>query len=768
MNSDLTSIPQNYRGNVDWVIQAYSDADVSFSNGFQKDAIQNSVGAKRHGKWKNWHCDISVIRNSKGTFVVVEDSGTVGLTGRNISSDEINEMMGKNIKLPGEERLARFTSMYNSGDQDGPGLYGAGKSVFSVASKDYTYVFDSLRDDNKYVANINQSGRVHPFAYEDDEAEQFILEETGFPRKTTCGTRVIIKNPKDELIESIEKGSIIPNIQEAWWRIISRFDDTCSITVNGTIVEVPDNIKKGATHFYELPSPYLCSPERRIKNFGFYLFEDGSNRWKGISYYRRGMKIGEVDIKNVPAQLVDKFWGYVEVDEPWEAELSIIEDRVHFGVSKRKKIQGTYQELKNFCNDKVTDLLKKWNYIKEKEDGDKKLQEEMQLIANDLQGLFDSLGFEDLGKGPKKADFDIRWQDIKYPHADSVTVHTNDVINFSFRINSRYSTKRKYEYRVYVIDPETKKIKSTIQNSKIAIESEGLFKKHFSFVVSNDNAERYAENRIILEVQNVESNRKKARELPFFYDIDKPHDEKESVEMALHDYTPPTDGSRRVDFGDSIKDICYLIENKRSVQLHYRLNISIHNAEDVSYPKIIDLSSTEGVIPPFEEIVTDKLDPVVIDESVFSPFLSKGIVELRARLICTEDDGINEKGDKLTHFYFKLFLNCDEKNGQDDAFERKLVNDPENPKRSWNQPGVARTIFFNIGHNAYLLVKDDDELRHSYLMEQMLKQYVLLYLSENRYGMFSEDGQDFADMDPKTAAESVIDKIEQVYWESLK
>lgn len=42
----LTPIPQNYRNNVDWILGAYTDAGVTFPNGFQKDAIQNAVGAR--------------------------------------------------------------------------------------------------------------------------------------------------------------------------------------------------------------------------------------------------------------------------------------------------------------------------------------------------------------------------------------------------------------------------------------------------------------------------------------------------------------------------------------------------------------------------------------------------------------------------------------------------------------------------------------------------------------------------------------------------
>ena len=57
-------------------------------------------------------------------------------------------MMAEGKSLPASERLSRFTSMFNSGgNTTGGGLFGAGKSVYSVASKTYTYYFDSLRED---------------------------------------------------------------------------------------------------------------------------------------------------------------------------------------------------------------------------------------------------------------------------------------------------------------------------------------------------------------------------------------------------------------------------------------------------------------------------------------------------------------------------------------------------------------------------------------------------------------------------------------------
>ena len=71
----------------------------------------------------------------------------------------------------------------------------------------------------------------------------------------------------------------------------------------------------------------------------------------------------------------------------------------------------------------------------------------------------------------------------------------------------------------------------------------------------------------------------------------------------------------------------------------------------------------------------------------------------------------------------------------------------------------------NIGHAAYLNLADYSEIQHDYLREQMMKQYVLLYLDEGKYDVF---GEGFADLEPQEAVDKVLQKVESVYYESLK
>lgn len=765
---NLTPIPQNYKNNVDWILGAYTDAGVSFTNGFQKDAIQNAVGARKTDKWKNWSCDISFLENEHGQFVIVEDCGTVGLTGNNTPSEEINKMMEEGKTLPSSERLSRFTSMFNSGgNTTGGGLFGAGKSVYSVASSTYTYYFDSLREDGKYVANINKCGQVMSVALEEDEAKKYIYSNTGLAEKKTPGTRVIIESPKEELLSAIQTGEIIPFIQESWWLIIQRFDSTSRISVNGIPVTVPAGIRNGSRNF-EMQSPETYAADYKVKHFGLYFFEHGDNLWEGFSYYRKGMKIGEIDLKDIPAKADGNFWGYIEVDKLWEDALSQIEDKVHFGVSKGQKRTTTYQYLKNYCNEKIRACFIEWGLIKDKENEDKKLRDELKQIAEDIQDLFDKLGFEDLGKGPQKADFDVRWQDIVYPVENSEKVTTGDEISFSVRLKSTYATDKRFEYALYVENPKTGEVISHIAKEKITIHPNSILKKDHVFKISKDNSQQYCENRIILVVKVIGSGKEKKKELPFFYDIDRPDNSKSNVTLTLHACDFPHENSRRVNFGETLKNVCYRIDNKRNHCLNYRLNISIHNASDITYPKIVNVGSYVGSVKPFEEVITPYVPEIVFEKSIYEQYLNEGVLELRARLIANDDDDEFEKGDKITFYNYKLFLNSDEKNGKNDAFDVISIDNPENYKRSWFTPGTGRTIFLNVGHTAYLNVQDFPDIQHEYLREQMLKQYVLLYLAEGKYDMFGEQGSDFVELEPHEAADRVIEKIERVYSQSLK
>ena len=97
----------NYAGHVKWIADQYEENSGGLAHGFQKEAIQNSTGARTSSSFANWRCEISIINNEKGQFLIVEDFGTTGLTGHNYSSEELEEMVrNKELDNKPEERLA--------------------------------------------------------------------------------------------------------------------------------------------------------------------------------------------------------------------------------------------------------------------------------------------------------------------------------------------------------------------------------------------------------------------------------------------------------------------------------------------------------------------------------------------------------------------------------------------------------------------------------------------------------------------------------------
>lgn len=62
----------------------------------------------------------------------------------------------------------------------------------------------------------------------------------------------------------------------------------------------------------------------------------------------------------------------------------------------------------------------------------------------------------------------------------------------------------------------------------------------------------FAENRIVLAVKVIGSGKEKRKDLPYFFDIDKPDNSRETVNLVLHECIFPTNNSRRVNFGESL------------------------------------------------------------------------------------------------------------------------------------------------------------------------------------------------------------------------
>lgn len=117
--NELKEIVDRYRG---WT---------SISHGVQKDAVQNAWDARiERDDPKQWQLEFELIESKDFNLFVFTDQGTTGLTGKVLSTEELQ------LDLPIEERWGRFENVAFTKEpsEKALGARGRGKFIFVGAS----------------------------------------------------------------------------------------------------------------------------------------------------------------------------------------------------------------------------------------------------------------------------------------------------------------------------------------------------------------------------------------------------------------------------------------------------------------------------------------------------------------------------------------------------------------------------------------------------------------------------------------------------------
>lgn len=768
-------MPQDFKANIQWIMKEYSDNNATLPDAFQKDAIQNSVGAKKSkSSWDGWQCRIDFVENTCGKFLIVEDRGSWGLTGPNLNSRELKEKIDDGtLKAKTEWRLARFSSRNVSGGNVGPGLFGVGKSLYSAASEDYKYFFDS-KTDSTYVANKNDCGIRFDVAYEGEKAEQFIHDETGLGPKETNGTRIIICNPRQEILDSFESGEFIAKIQETWWPCLKQLEDlsNAGIFVNGTKVHFPAEMfaKENNAFSQEYTRPIQADPDHRIKHFGFFISKKENDRpWQDIYFYRKGMRIGKISLSGfaVPSRFGKRWWGYIEVDGNWESDLEEIENGTHYGFDANLRYRRVaFKLLREKMSQQVKALLVEWGCIKENTSDDERIHNMMQQISEQVQDLFQHMEFPEIGKGQKKPDFVIRLKDVSYPNIYNREVLTGDEISCGFRITSNYSVDKKFEYKISVIPFETGD-GHVLEVNTVTISPGETLDIPYKIVISEDIAQRYERNQIVITVRNAQGTKEKSRRLDFFYDTADIQTSRDTIALALKGPKFPRENSTRVDSGETLTGISYIVNNKKPYPIDFAIKVRVHDFK--SKQPIVKIGQFDGHADAMNETEVPIPD-ITIDAATYEPVLLKGILELRADMICTSTDNPEfMRGEIVTQYYFKFNFNQDDKKGAYGAFEAlgaHCKGTENEKKRSYlDVSSTPNKIFINIDHPAYIRLSTDEDRQEEYIRQEIMKQYVMMYLYSNAGNeMFHIDEEND---NPYEIATKVLDEMEEVYFNSV-
>jgi len=321
----------NYIAICDTVADSYP---ASIAHGLQKDAIQNSLDARK-GRKAVVRVEFAVVKTGRGKFLTFTDSNTTGLTGDVKSNTEDYENLRK------DDHWARFEAFaFTKDDPDALGARGQGKFIFLRASKQYRMFYDTLRDDGVYrlgATHATNTGRkIYPQRgkkWENETAKEKLAEHCGLKPLTEVGARVIVCDPRPEVLDEIRGSEFVAAIQETWFRALEKKQLEVWIATQGKSIAV------GLPNTYPLPSKDsngvktwkyrhdfdedVVQGNFKIKNFHVAYLPDTviPESMQGIAILQNGMKIQALGMDIAPPDINEKITGFVEFDKPLDQEL---------------------------------------------------------------------------------------------------------------------------------------------------------------------------------------------------------------------------------------------------------------------------------------------------------------------------------------------------------------------------------------------------------------------------------------------------------------
>lgn len=337
----------------------------TISHAVQKDAIQNGWSARRYKRGTGWSFIFELIEKKGRKFLLMTDSGTTGLTGRILSPEEYER------DLPSEERWGRFegVAFTQPREERTLGSRGRGKFIFVGASKEHTILYDTLRENGTYRFGFRTVIRTESpvVAYDNDEGRRMLKEMTGeiLEPLNTVGTRVIIVEPDDEVVNDIKNGNFLRHIGETWWEIILKREANIIIKVSGREfrARIPDELilpENDSRNYKIWIRKNKELPTFRVRKLHIVYNSSGAvpEDIRGIAIQRGGMKICSIEPRHLGREIPEKTYGYITLDSSTEEALLEYEGVEHYSYRFWRSLPGAIRryiedELLRFAQRKL-------------------------------------------------------------------------------------------------------------------------------------------------------------------------------------------------------------------------------------------------------------------------------------------------------------------------------------------------------------------------------------------------------------------------------
>jgi len=440
-------------------------------HGVQKDAIQNGWDARTSRRGKDWKFTFELIQGKRHLYLTMTDEGTFGLTGRVLMPEELQE------DLPQGERWGRFENLAftkeHSTTYSTLGSRGRGKFIFLGASKINEIIYDSLRIDETYRFGVRGLKLVDSPTYSWDGEEAIdtlkkMTDDALDPLKK-IGTRVVIVDPVDEIVDDIRSGNFLRYINETWWEIILKYKVTIIVKFDGHeyVATVPDEFVLQEEDSKELKvwikeNEAIKAQKTRFKLNKLHIVcnkeTPAPNDIQGISIQRGGMKICTIEPRFLPKEIAESIYGYFRLDVDEERALLEAEGPEHYSFNFRRALP---RAIKHFVDAELNHFAQKklgWRSDIRKVRRQKQRNAERRAITA-INELARKIGLTGIGTGRKTGDggggsskpIRIHLQNLKFPRSNDKRVNYGEKIqNIIARIINETDRPIKIKFKIFL------------------------------------------------------------------------------------------------------------------------------------------------------------------------------------------------------------------------------------------------------------------------------------------------------------------------------
>ncbi len=800
--SDYVTMFQNDTEQISQVLREY-EQEKGLAHGVQKDAIQNGFGARKRnsaakacqGEWA-FHFELKNINNKPA--LVFWDEGTTGLTGDILSSEEIEERSASETLGP-DQKLGRFLSRFQSGENTGPGSFGRGKLIFQAASQQHSILIDSLRDDSRYIALdrklIKNQLKQPAIPYVDEEAQKFITEKTGGSLNPlqSHGTRITVLDVNEEIIDAINmsfesparrdnSASFFYMIAETWWEIIQmgakiyvkNDANEIQVTLEGILRDILEakNEVSGHRVFVRKNIPVTVnSSTHQIKELKLILSPQNiDEELREIWVQRKRMKIGGVDRRiNKHHKIQKRLSGYLRLDSKLETLFEQAEGTTHYGFDMRRT---ALQQVKDIVGSKVEEFQRELGYREENTKG--RLQNELNAALKEINSMAGDLGLPtEFGRGKKKKEVSISIMELILPDINTTRIELNDYIGpIKYRIKNQGSSPANGQLILTCEQGNT--INHEVFSQTVVVQpDDDVFVEVPAFKI--DQTDYNAGSMLLIRA------RLKKSDINAFYGQvtrslwigkDPPVSNDLDVDISLQRPKFPRKDSSRVELGEVIEGLGFTLSNKSNISLNLNIDVKVRKCKTQN-SDVLDLVTLYTAKGYTLEAMADgefDLSDINISSELFGRIFAepnetrKCEVFFSVRFAETYEYLERVKGDYAAAKKSILFYCGVDPDGQSIFKNNETVHDPSDSRRAYVNGDRTQgyTFVINTGHAAYKYVESQGtEIRESYFQEQMIFHAARLAVRNKIFeGPLADFSNEFEDetMSPDESA-LIIDKV---------